>query len=172
VRQQSLAQLEILREDAEDDVLAVDRRRVRGVLVVLRPGEHHREHAAAAPPVDVVAHLLEAGHLGRVEELELDLPDTQSGRDLAVLSKRGTVRGVSFAFTQMRDSWHLDGGQRIRTVHEVVGIKDISPTHRPAYPDTTLAIRSLENWESAASCVNDLEARVRRNRLAEISLSL
>jgi phage head maturation protease len=79
------------------------------------------------------------------------------------------VRGVSFAFTQMRDSWHLDGGHRIRTVQEVMGLRDVSPTHRPAYPDTTLAIRSLEIWESEMIKADDLDIRRRLGRLAELS---
>lgn len=83
---------------------------------------------------------------------DLDLPDTSDGRDLGELVRRGTVRGASFAFPvrAARDTWHQDGGQMVRTIHEVRALIDVSPTHIPAYPDTALAVRSLEEWEERA----------------------
>jgi uncharacterized protein len=104
---------------------------------------------------------------GRGLAFELDLPDTTDARDLAELVRRGTVRGVSFGFPNrsVRDTWHNDGGTMVRTLHEVRALVDVSPTHRPAYPDTALAVRSLSDWEAA-----DTDRRCRL-RLAEIDLS-
>ncbi len=88
---------------------------------------------------------------------ELELPDTTQGRDLAVLAKKGTVKGASFAFRGQRDTWHREqDGLLVRTMHEIVGLRDVSPTHSPAYADTTIAIRSLEAWEGAVTrALND-----------------
>jgi HK97 family phage prohead protease len=81
----------------------------------------------------------------------LDLPETTQGKDLAVLARRGTVRGASFAFARAKDSWHRDETGLVRTVHEIEGLQDVSPTHSPAYEETVIAVRSLEAWARATS---------------------
>lgn len=75
---------------------------------------------------------------------EVRLPDTGTGRDVAELLRRGDVRGSSFAFRTVADSWYEDpeDGAITRTLDEVALI-DVSPVTRPAYPDTTAALRSL-----------------------------
>lgn len=106
---------------------------------------------------------------GRGLAFELDLPDTTAGRDLAALARRGTVRGVSFGFPtrSVKDTWHSDGGVMVRTLHEVRTLIDVSPTHIPAYPDTALAVRSLEQWRAQEDA--EAERRRRKLKLAEIS---
>jgi HK97 family phage prohead protease len=101
---------------------------------------------------------------------ELDVPGTSQGQDLVVLARRGTVRGVSFAFARARDTWHREDGALIRTVHEIVGLRDVSPTHQPAYAETTLAVRSLGEWEAETEEARSAQERRRRRlRLAELS---
>lgn len=73
---------------------------------------------------------------------EIDLPDTTAGRDLGVLLERGDVRGSSFAFRTIADVWEEDEESIHRTLKEVQ-LYDVSPVTRPAYPDTTSALRSL-----------------------------
>lgn len=68
----------------------------------------------------------------------LQLPDTSSGRDLQALAQRGDLGGVSFGFRAVRDSWQGE----VRTLHEVE-LHEISIVQSfPAYPDTTVALRS------------------------------
>ncbi len=81
----------------------------------------------------------------------LDLPATTQGKDLEVLARRGTVRGASFAFSRAKDTWHRDDAGLIRTVHEIVGLQDVSPTHSPAYEETVIAVRSMDAWARATS---------------------
>lgn len=103
---------------------------------------------------------------------ELDVPQTSQGRDLVALASRGTVRGVSFAFRGAKDTWHRDGAGLVRTVHEIRGLADVSPTHMPAYAETTLAVRSLEVWErenGESAAARETASRRRRLRLAEIT---
>ena len=75
---------------------------------------------------------------------EATLPDTTSGRDLAVLMKRGDVHAMSFGFSvpARGDSWSDDGMTRqlkeIR-LHEVSIV-----TGFPAYEATTASVRSLD----------------------------
>ena len=71
-------------------------------------------------------------------EFALALPDTSTGNDLRALAERGDLGGVSFGFRCVRDSWAGD----IRTLHEVE-LHEISVVQSfPAYPETTIALRS------------------------------
>lgn len=72
----------------------------------------------------------------------LDLPDTQAGRDVAELAKRGDLGGMSFGFVVPKggDVW---SGER-RTLR-TVDLKEISVVQAwPAYPDTSIALRRRE----------------------------
>lgn len=74
---------------------------------------------------------------------EVDLPDTTSGRDVAVLSKRGDLRHSSFAFRTLEDEWGVtDQGFPLRTLLSAVLI-DVAPVNSPAYLDATAGMRSL-----------------------------
>lgn len=103
---------------------------------------------------------------------ELDLPDTTEGRDLAVHVARGDVRGSSVGWftASVKDSWgQSETGYTQRTIHEV-SLRDLGPTHQPAYLDTedigALALRSF-----AAATATDYEtvkAAASEDRLAEL----
>ena len=74
-------------------------------------------------------------------------PDTQLVRDM-VLSpiERGDITQQSFGFTIDEDSWeHKDNEPSIRTITKVRELFDVSPVTYPAYPDTAVALRSLDN---------------------------
>ena len=95
-----------------------------------------------------------AGTLGLTEDskglrFDLALPDTNAGRDLVVSVERGDVSGASFAFTiaDGGERWSERGGKIVRELLDV-NLHDISITAAPAYPDTSVAIRSLELWRS------------------------
>lgn len=76
--------------------------------------------------------------------VEIDPPDTQVARDLMKSMERGDVDQMSFGFRTVKDKWHRDeDGMTIRTLLEVE-LFDVSPVTMPAYPDTTIALRSLE----------------------------
>lgn len=76
---------------------------------------------------------------------EIDLPDTQAARDLAISVGRGDVRGASFAFTTPRggDKWSTRDGQTVRELLDV-NLHDVTVTAAPAYPDTEVARRAFE----------------------------
>ncbi len=83
-------------------------------------------------------------------EYEIDLPDTQSVRDLVLEPiKRGDVDQSSFGFIvgSGNDSWaENDDGVLIRTIHAVRTLFDVSPVTFPAYPDTTVGARSMQAY--------------------------
>lgn len=81
---------------------------------------------------------------------EVDLPDTQAGRDLQVSMDRGDVDGSSFMFRVKRDKWELrDGALPLRTIQEVE-LYEVGPVTIPAYDDAKVALRSLEEARSRA----------------------
>jgi len=71
------------------------------------------------------------------------LPDTQLGRDTAVLLKRGDVANMSFGFTVPKngDSWSED--YSVRTLNSV-RLHEVSIVSFPAYMSTTAQVRSLD----------------------------
>lgn len=94
---------------------------------------------------------------------ECDLPDTQSGRDVMELIKRGDVRHNSFAFivADGGDSWSEDDELgTIRTVKKVAFLKDVSPVTDPAYPQTDVepAKRSFDAWQQEKEKENVTES--------------
>ena len=77
--------------------------------------------------------------------VDFSLPDTSVGRDLAVSLERGDVSQMSFAFTVAQDKWEeRDDGPAIRTITQVARLYDVSPVTYPAYPDTSVALRSRD----------------------------
>lgn len=86
---------------------------------------------------------------------EFDMPDTQVGRDLATSIKRGDVDQSSFQFQIAvdGDKWEevRQGDTTIikRTINKIGRLLDVSPVTFPAYPDASVAIRSLQEFQEA-----------------------
>src|SRR5690606_23636899 len=76
--------------------------------------------------------------------VEIDLPDTQDGRDLATLIARGDISGMSFGFVVTRQEWDDTGDMPTRTIL-AVDLREVSAVAFPAYDDTSIALRSLES---------------------------
>jgi len=75
--------------------------------------------------------------------VEIDLPDTSDGRDLGVLIDRGDISGMSFGFNVTKQSWDETGAIPTRTI-QAVDLHEVSVVAFPAYPDTAIALRSLD----------------------------
>ena len=75
--------------------------------------------------------------------VEIDLPDTSDGRDLAVQLERGDISGMSFGFRVMHDEWDETGDMPMRTIH-MLELLEVSAVAFPAYADTEIALRSLD----------------------------
>ncbi len=75
--------------------------------------------------------------------VEIDPPDAQWARDLCASIERGDISQMSFGFDCLTDSWDLEDGEDMRTLGKVK-LYDVSPVTFPAYPDTDVATRSLE----------------------------
>lgn len=80
---------------------------------------------------------------------DVELPDTQAGRDIAVSVGRGDIRGASFGFTIAKngDRWTNGEGRAKRELLDV-DLFDVTVTSAPAYPDTSVARRALERIQA------------------------
>lgn len=82
-------------------------------------------------------------------KVEISLPENVSyANDLRELVRQGVVNQMSFGFMVPPggDSWEQRDGQTVRTLHKV-DLREISAVSIPAYPDTTVALRSLRAVE-------------------------
>ncbi len=74
---------------------------------------------------------------------ELDLPDTQSGRDVLALAERGDLGGMSFGFT-VKDQ-HRNGDRRELRAVELFEISVVSAW--PAYDGTIVNARMMQGQD-------------------------
>jgi hypothetical protein len=74
---------------------------------------------------------------------EVDLPDTQAGRDLRTSVERGDITGASFGFTCAPDDSEFTQTRSgtLRTVNNVDQLLDVSAVTYPAYPASTCEAR-------------------------------
>lgn len=86
-------------------------------------------------------------------QYRVEVPNTTYGNDLAVLVERGDITGGSFVFSTARDGadWERigegEGSYALRTVNDIAKVWSLGPVTREAYPDTTIAMRSLADWK-------------------------
>jgi len=84
--------------------------------------------------------------------LKIDIipPDAQWARDLMTSIDRGDVDQMSFGFQTISDRWEMIDEVEIRTLIKV-RLFDVSPVVFPAYPDTEVGLRSLEEYRKASN---------------------
>ena len=78
---------------------------------------------------------------------EISPPDTQLVRDMVLAPmRRGDISQSSFGFYVAEDDWKedRDSGAVTRTITKVERLLDVSPVTYPAYPDTSVAMRKLQ----------------------------
>lgn len=74
----------------------------------------------------------------------IDLPENTWGKDAYESIKRGDVDGVSFGFKKEVEEWdETDPDNVIRTIKKAK-LFEVSPTPFPAYPQTEVQARSVE----------------------------
>lgn len=78
--------------------------------------------------------------------VHIDPPETQWGRDAVTSIRRGDVDQMSFAFSVKHgaDEWKESEGRVIRTLKRGAceQLYDVSPVSFPAYPQTSVGVRS------------------------------
>jgi HK97 family phage prohead protease len=86
-------------------------------------------------------------------QYELDVPDTQLGRDVLALAERGDIGGMSFGFRVKDEAWPARDRRELRAV-ELIEVSVVQAF--PAYDQTTVSARARSMAHSEAS------ARLRR----------
>jgi len=103
--------------------------------------------------------------------VEIKPPNTTVGRDVMALVKRGDLKGMSFAFTlpnpKTDQKWMRGETGDLREIYRA-NLHDVSVVTEPAYPDTSVGMRSLNEWHASQS----KEHRARRLNLAAARIRL
>ena len=87
---------------------------------------------------------------------EIIPPDTNLGRDVTTLVKRGDIRKSSFGFNIEEEKFtKLDGGKVLRTILKVSPLYDVSPVTFPAYKQTDVHVRMIAGENEIAYLFED-----------------
>jgi hypothetical protein len=82
--------------------------------------------------------------------------------------KRGDITQSSFAFSEVEDTWEERGNQWHRSITKIKRLHDVSPVTYPAYTDTSVALRSMEEFKKA----QEPEAPEGKEETEELNLRL
>lgn len=87
----------------------------------------------------------------------ITLPRTSYADDLWTLVQRGDVNQMSFGFTvgKSGQEWRKDAGVAVRRVTKVSRLIDVSPVTYPAYPQTSIQTRDIEDALGTDNEVDD-----------------
>lgn len=80
--------------------------------------------------------------------IEVDIPNTTDGNDLWTLVERGDISGMSFGFVVTKQTWDETVEPAKRTIEEVE-LFEVSAVAWPAFDDTSIGKRSLEEHRAA-----------------------
>ena len=87
---------------------------------------------------------------------EFDIPDTNAGRDLRELLRRGDISQSSFGFSIAEEDWEERRGMKSkRKIKKIKRLYDVSPVTFPAYQETSVALRSFEAWKELHQAPNN-----------------
>lgn len=96
---------------------------------------------------------------------EVDLPDTQAGRDAIISVERKDVTGSSFGFRAERITYAEEGQTEIREL-QVVTLIEVSPVAFPAYDGTSVGVRAsnLDDLKTELSARHAQRKALERSR--------
>lgn len=150
-----------------------------GFVEVVKPGAFKRS-LAEGPDVLALAYHDPSKPLARrsagtliIEEdstglrVDIALADTTLARDVAADVRAGNVAGMSFGFSTKKDSWTrgLSGEPTLRELLDVE-LHEVSAVTWPAYPDTSVAMRTLRQFGPDTETAQRLNAmRIRLHTL-------
>jgi HK97 family phage prohead protease len=124
---------------------------IGGFTETILPGAFTRSLAAGRDVLALVDHdparllgrtgsgTLRLAEDSRGLQFELDVPDTQLGRDLLALAERRDIGGASFAFIARREDWPARDRRELRDL-DLIEVSIVQAV--PAYSGTTVAARS------------------------------
>jgi hypothetical protein len=107
---------------------------------------HHDTRAVLARTTSGTLRLAEDS---RGLHFQMDVANTTAGRDVLESVGRGDISGASIGFRTVKDKWQRGSTPAQRELLEV-DLFDVTVTASPAYPETSVARRSLERLTGAA----------------------
>ena len=93
---------------------------------------------------------------------EFDAPKTALGDELLEMIRRGDINQSSFAFTIAEGGykWEKRDGKYYHTITNIDRLFDVSPVITPAYKETSVANRSLEDFKEKMKYIENLEKEI------------
>lgn len=127
-------------------VEVIDRNALDGVLDksdVLALYNHDNSRVLARNSYGTGSLSLEVDEIGL--KYRFEAPDTSDGNDLLYHVRSGNLRNSSFCFTlpSNRSGERWENNRKNRIITKFDRLWDVSPVWSPAYLDTTVAVRSL-----------------------------
>ncbi|UXN62900.1 HK97 family phage prohead protease [Phyllobacterium sp. A18/5-2] len=104
-------------------------------------------------------------------KVEIDVPNTSDGNDLWELVTRGDISGMSFGFRVTKELWDETIDPPVRTI-QAVELAEVSAVAWPAYDDTEIGKRSLQEWRDAHPTKPDPAAPATRAAQTKARLSM
>ena len=95
---------------------------------------------------------------------EVDLPETERGKEMYELIKRGDIDQSSFAFTVEEDDWMYNEGKMFRTIKKIDRLYDVAPVTYPAYQQTSVMARSIDAIKANKDKPNPKSDAIARER--------
>ena len=100
---------------------------------------------------------------------EIKMPNTTIANDTITLMERGDISKMSFGFYVDKDKWQESERGFVREVQEVKRLVDVSLVTRPAYNETSAAIRSLDLFKQSKP--DNLDLRKLKFKLLKLNTS-
>jgi HK97 family phage prohead protease len=85
------------------------------------------------------------------------LLDTASNQDIYKMVQNGLLDKMSFAFSVKEQTWDRSGEIPKRMIKSIERLYDVSIVDTPAYEDTSIYARSLENMELELEALDKVE---------------
>lgn len=101
---------------------------------------------------------------GMAIRVDLDTENNAEARNLYSAVERGDIDGMSFMFTVDSDTWeNIDSAHPFRTINKIGKVMEVSAVTFPAYEQTSITARGLEEaLESAKSSLESVKAEARK----------
>lgn len=84
-----------------------------------------------------------------------EAPNTADGDYAVEMVRRGDISGSSFAFRARDDEWRKEGDTWVRTVKSFSDLRDVTITTDPAYTETEVSVRSLDEKDKSLNPIED-----------------
>jgi uncharacterized protein len=93
-------------------------------------------------------------------------PNTSWAKDLVMSIRRGDISQMSIGFIVEDDSWGTKDGVDIREIKKVQ-LFDVSPVTFPAYTQTDVGVRAMEEYKEYKSKITEADQAVKKAKEKE-----